>query len=562
MDASLQLEINIQLRYAPRMDVRKVIAELQTALSVRDATDDRDARNLLRHQFDSAVKRCRRISNVSVALNMLDLFASLSSSCATKSIVVRTLDDDVANVLLTGLSMSIQKMDESLFEQMGVADLPTIAHVVHILLSWAKVYKDSKVVHLAFCLQKLLCCSPTTLSSVFPGTYQAIIGVLLQSDEQTQSNLADYICLLFEMLKLVVRFEKNKSEQWRCTAARMLESSMLDLTNRYARSAICRIRQSLGVQSASLLVNCPDVMLACQGRLLDVVATLVYDADPNVAEEVRLAANDIFRNKFQSQMVFKLLECCDRLPLLSQNVFSSQQQMEYQLLCGYVALLGQNGMRKFSLCESHVETLVNSMLECIAVKLSPVIEYTVEEEFASKETCSSLPADSCVVLVIPEEPRAQELLKETIHMIGSFSDLQLLTEALLQKTMNGRLKMEALYALNQSFLGALKCSNGAASDFAEITLQVALEEFSNPCKIPLIRILLLLEAMRCCSLTLKSNLLPYLLSGLYVALSLAGEHATKAPAERVLASFAVALVSSLLIRLRYHSLYPEIKLPP
>uniref|UniRef100_A0A5S6PZT6 Uncharacterized protein n=1 Tax=Trichuris muris TaxID=70415 RepID=A0A5S6PZT6_TRIMR len=547
MDASLQLEINIQLRYAPRMDVRKVIAELQTALSVRDATDDRDARNLLRHQFDSAVKRCRRISNVSVALNMLDLFASLSSSCATKSIVVRTLDDDVANVLLTGLSMSIQKMDESLFEQMGVADLPTIAHVVHILLSWAKVTRIP---------------NPTTLSSVFPGTYQAIIGVLLQSDEQTQSNLADYICLLFEMLKLVVRFEKNKSEQWRCTAARMLESSMLDLTNRYARSAICRIRQSLGVQSASLLVNCPDVMLACQGRLLDVVATLVYDADPNVAEEVRLAANDIFRDKFQSQMVFKLLECCDRLPRLSQNVFSSQQQMEYQLLCGYVALLGQNGMRKFSLCESHVETLVNSMLECIAVKLSPVIEYTVEEEFASKETCSSLPADSCVVLVIPEEPRAQELLKETIHMIGSFSDLQLLTEALLQKTMNGRLKMEALYALNQSFLGALKCSNGAASDFAEITLQVALEEFSNPCKIPLIRILLLLEAMRCCSLTLKSNLLPYLLSGLYVALSLAGEHATKAPAERVLASFAVALVSSLLIRLRYHSLYPEIKLPP
>ncbi|KFD54137.1 hypothetical protein M514_04914 [Trichuris suis] len=208
------------------------------------------------------------------------------------------------------------------------------------------------------------------------------------------------------------------------------------------------------------------------------------------------------------------------------------------------------------------------------MKLSPVSEYVVEEELLSKESCSSTPADSCVILVVPEEPRAQELLKEAFRLIGSFSDLQLLVEALLQKTLDGRLKMEALYALNKTFLGALKHCNDAASDFAEITLQAILEEFSYASKIPLLRMLLLLEAMRCCSLTLRSNLLPYLLSGLYVALSLSGEHATKVAAERVLASFAVALgetsvhslilsnidylVSSLLVRIRYHSLYPEV----
>ncbi|CDW60533.1 hypothetical protein TTRE_0000892001 [Trichuris trichiura] len=538
----------------------------------RSIDTSEEVASLLR--FIDAIQKHGVIDDVSIALMVLDIFACFSSSSSSKTIVVKTLDSDTASGLLSSLSMIFRTMDEKLFEEMGVANLPVVAHVVHILLTWTKVYKDSKAAHIIFCLKKLLCRSPTVLGSVFPGACRAVFELLLQKEEQAQSNLVDYLCLLFEMLQSMIRFEKSKPDQWKCAAAKMLESSMYALTARHSSNVNREIRQTLGVQSALLLLNLPDAMGSCQGRLLDVVATLSYDADYSVAEAVRRATNKLYREKFQPQIAFKLLECCDRLPCASQNVFSSQQQMEYQLLCGYIALLGPEGMRQFSLCESHVEKLVNSMLECISMKLSPVSEYIVEEELLSKETCSSTPADSCVVLVVPEEPRAQELLQDALGLIGSFSNLQLLVEALLQKTLDGRLKMEALYALNKTFLGALKHRNDAASDFAEITLQAVLEEFSDANRIPLLRMLLLLETMRCCSLALRSNLLPYLLSGLYVALSLSGEYATKVAAERVLASFAVALdessvcslilnnmdylVSSLLIRIRYHSLYPEV----
>ncbi|CDW61117.1 hypothetical protein TTRE_0000954501 [Trichuris trichiura] len=94
----------------------------------RSIDTSEEVASLLR--FIDAIQKHGVIDDVSIALMVLDIFACFSSSSSSKTIVVKTLDSDTASGLLSSLSMIFRTMDEKLFEEMGVANLPVVAHVM------------------------------------------------------------------------------------------------------------------------------------------------------------------------------------------------------------------------------------------------------------------------------------------------------------------------------------------------------------------------------------------------------------------------------------------------